>query len=71
MNKELLIKAIREKMFSIMKDENKRFSDTYFANQIGISKATLSRILNFKEADLNSIISVCKWIEQPIDNFIQ
>lgn len=70
MNKELLVKAIRDKMFLEMSEQKIKFSDTYFSVEIGISKATLSRVLNFKEVDLNTIISICKWLEQPIDNFI-
>lgn len=57
-------------MNSIMAKEEKQFTDNYFANEIGISKATLSRILNFKEIDLKNAIAVCKWLNQPIDNFI-
>jgi transcriptional regulator with XRE-family HTH domain len=71
MNKELIVEAIRDKMFTIMAEEKKKFSDTYFAEQMGLSKATLSRILNFKEIDLKNAILVCKWLDQPIDNFIK
>ena len=71
MNKKLIIQAIRDKMFSIMAEQKKKLSDTYFAEQIGISKATFSRIMNFKEIDINSIVAVCKWLGQPIDNFIE
>lgn len=70
MNKVLLVNAIRDKMKSIMATEEKQFTDTYFANEIGISKATLSRILNFKDIELSNAITVCKWLNQPIDNFI-
>lgn len=70
MNKKLLVKAIRDKMLTVMAKEEKQFSDTYFAHEIGISKATLSRILNFKDIELNNAITVCKWLNQPIDNFI-
>lgn len=70
MNKELLIQAIRDKMFAVMAQEKKKFSDNFFADEIGISKATLSRILNFKEIDLKNAIAVCKWLNLPIDNFI-
>jgi len=70
MNKELIVQAIRDKMFTIMAEEKKKFSDTYFAEQMGLSKATLSRILNFKPTELDNLVKVCKWLGRPIDDFI-
>lgn len=65
-----MIQAIRDKMLVVMVEEKKKLPDTYFANQIGISKATLSRILNFKEIDLKSAVAVCKWLGESIDKFV-
>lgn len=70
MNKELIVEAIRDKMFTIMAEEKKKFSDTYFAEQMGLSKATLSRILNFKPTELDNLVKVCKWLKRPIDDFV-
>lgn len=40
------------------------------APTIGISHSTLSRIINGKSADMNTVVRVCDWLELPIANFI-
>jgi len=39
------------------------------AKKIGISLATLSRLENGKEPDINTLAKACHWIKQPIDSF--
>jgi DNA-binding Xre family transcriptional regulator len=46
------------------------FSLDEAAKQIGISKATLSRIENLKTPDIETFGKICKWLEtEPNDYF--
>jgi transcriptional regulator with XRE-family HTH domain len=42
------------------------------AKKIGeISAATISRIENENPTDIDTVLKICRWIKQPITNFIK
>lgn len=41
------------------------------SKELGISPATLSRIENGKEPDINSLFVVCHYLKQPMHSFFQ
>ncbi len=58
----LLLKSTREYTGLGLRDLSK---------QLGISPATLSRIENGKEPDINSLFVVCHYLKQPMHSFFQ
>lgn len=40
------------------------------AKMVKISPATLSRVENGGMPDVNTLINVCEWLQQPISNFV-
>ena len=69
-NYYLLAVKINEKMFAIMAQQKKKFGLRYFADVIKISSATLSRVLNQKSADVNTILTILNWLDLPFEGFI-
>ena len=63
--------------------DTERFSTTFKAHlnygdslrkiskKIGVSPATLSRVLNGKNADINTILKVCDWMKAPMQYYIK
>lgn len=69
-NSKLLSQCIKDKIFVTMVTKNKQLTNTYFANEIGMSKVTFGRVLDEKLTELANIVKICKWLERPIDDFI-
>lgn len=40
------------------------------ASEIGISKATIHRVENGANPDLETFVKICTWLEEPISTFI-
>jgi len=62
-------KAIKAKMYRPVEGYRPN-GVRYWANQIGISSATLSRVTNGKCADLDTTLKICTWLEIEIEHFI-
>jgi DNA-binding Xre family transcriptional regulator len=61
--------AVKAKMFNEMLAQKKRISLQDFSEQIGISKATLNRVYNGREPDINTFFILCKWMKKPCSKF--
>ena len=69
-NHKKFVRVIKEEQWKSMNYEKHLIGIRAFADEIGIGSSTLSRILNKKKAEINSILKICTWLEQPITNFI-
>jgi len=64
--------AITYKMFEVMTEQKKKLGLRYFANEIGVSLATLARLINIaNEIDLKTLMLVCEWLKCPLTDFVQ
>ena len=61
---ELLAKAILDSL---------KYKDTLrkISAEIGISLATLHRVMNGKKCQIDTVLKVCKWLDRPITDFIK
>lgn len=67
--KEFAVKII-SKRFDVEHRDQKRYGLRDLAKLIGISSATLSRVINGGKVDLDTAILICKWLEVDITEFI-
>lgn len=51
-------------------DYRKNIGLRELGKQMKVSPSTLSRILNGKKSDIDSILKICTWLKKPITNFI-
>lgn len=64
--------AINDKMFEVMAEQKKKLGLRYFAGVIGISLATLARLVNVSnEIELKTLELVCDWLKRPLTDFLQ
>lgn len=64
--------AITYKMFEVMTEKKKKLGLRYFAAEIGVSLATLARLVNIaNEIDLKTLELVCDWLKKPITDFLE
>ncbi len=68
------INSFNQKKFSYKLKEKrvmqKSISMDKAASEIGISKATIHRVENGTNPDINTFIKICTWLEEPITSFI-
>lgn len=61
--------AVKEKMFTTMANEKRRIGVREFAEQIGVSSATLSRITNDNVPDIETFFTLCRWMSRSTNDF--
>lgn len=61
--------AVIETAFNTMADKKRRIGMREFAPQIGISPATLSRVMNGGEPDINTFFKLCYWMKRSSNEF--
>jgi len=66
---KLFSDAVKQKMFSIMATEKRRIGVREFAENIGISAATLSRVENGKMPDIETFFKLCFWMKRSSNEF--
>lgn len=70
-NYQAFAKAIVDHKFKISYARRKNIGLRELGEQMKVSSSTLSRIINGKKADIDSILLICKAICKPITNFIK
>lgn len=70
-NYQAFAKAIINHKFKISYARKKNMALKKLGKHMKVSSSTLSRIINGKKADIDSILSICKAICKPITNFIK
>lgn len=70
-NYQTFAKAIIDYRFKIAYSRKKNCGLRELGKQMKVSSSTLSRILNGRTADIDSILSICSVIKKPITNFIK
>jgi transcriptional regulator with XRE-family HTH domain len=50
---------------------NERYSLRQIAKILGSTAATLSRIENYRKADIDTVSTICEWMNIPITRFIK
>ncbi len=65
-----LVKDINDKKYDIMYATKSKIGLRELSKEIGVSTATLSRIMNFSKMDLETAILICKWLQKPINNYV-
>lgn len=69
-NYEKLVKNINEKMFSDMLKQQSKLGLRYFSAVIGISTSTLSRCLNAKPLNIDTLLLILAWLDKDFNEFI-
>lgn len=69
-NYKKFAKDINERKFKESYELKAPFGLRQMAKEISVSPATLSRILNGKKADVDTILLICTWLKKPIIYFI-
>lgn len=67
LNHKKLVTAIIEKRFDMQYKRKKNIGLRELANKIGISFATLSRVMSGRKMDLDTFLRICYWINKDID----
>lgn len=70
LDRDKFSKAINEKMYQAMFIRKKKLGLRFFAEEIGVSLATLHRITAFENFDLKTFFLVTTWLDKPINDFI-
>lgn len=65
-----LLLAVQEKRYSISYKQKKAIGLRELFKQTGISSSTFSRLFNEKKIDIDTILILCEWLNQPITKFI-
>lgn len=63
--------AVKDKMFTDMKDGKKRIGVRDFAIDAKVSPATLSRVSNGKMPDLETFFRLCVWLKKDPKDFCE
>ena len=71
LQKSELLQAINDKMFFEMGARMKKLGLRFFAEEIGISTPTLSRVINGSDPELSTLESICDWLKRPITDFLK
>lgn len=71
LKREIFTEAINNKMHTIMFDRKEKLGLRHFAEEIGVSLATLSRVLNKPESpiELKTMSAICNWLDKPISEY--
>ena len=69
-NQKELIFQLQKKMFSTMKNQNRKIGLREFATDSKTSASTLSRILTGKEPDINTFCLLVIWLKSDPKIFI-
>jgi len=64
------VREVINKRFRVEFARKRHIGLREIGKDIGISASTVSRIINGKMIDIDSLILVCAWIEIDIDEFI-
>lgn len=70
-NYRTFAKAIIDYRFEISYKRRKNMGLRELSKKLNTSPSTLSRIINGKKADIDSILLICSAINKPITNFIR
>ncbi len=62
-------KAVNKRMFDRMSETGRRISVREFAEDIGVSPATFSRVSRGGEPDLQSFFQFCFWMKRSANEF--
>ena len=63
------VKVINDRKFYEAYEMKGNFGLRKIAKETKVSPATLSRILNGKKADIDTILRICTWLKKSITNF--
>jgi transcriptional regulator with XRE-family HTH domain len=63
-------KAIINNRFEISYKSKRNFGLRGIAKSCGVSASTLSRVINGKKADIDTILAICSWLKTDIAKFI-
>jgi transcriptional regulator with XRE-family HTH domain len=66
-----LVKTIRWRLNINYAETGKNMSFDVASEQIGISKPTLSRVLQGKMPEVNTFIKICAWLGIETDSFVK
>lgn len=65
------VQLIRNKLAVAYIETGKTISLDFASGKIGISKATLSRVLNGHKFDIVTFLRICTWLEKEVGEFIK
>ena len=60
---------VKSKFFNDMTEQMKVISLTDIQKKTGISKSTLSRIMNGKKPDIDTFFTLCNWMNTDANSF--
>ena len=61
---------VRLKIYGSVYKEQRHIGLREFSSEIGISAATLSRIMREKQPDVETFFKLCKWLKSPMSRYI-
>lgn len=65
-----LVHEMLDKKFDLQKIRRKSMGMRELSPEIGVSPATLSRIMNGSKFDVDTFICLCEWLGRPLDYFL-
>jgi transcriptional regulator with XRE-family HTH domain len=60
----------KETIYKKQLELRRRISFREIAKETGVSHATISRVLKVKKLEIDTVINLCKWMNEDINQFI-